>query len=345
MPVDSHLSPDPPRAGSLTAVPGLRVGHASDPKGTTGFTVILCEAGAVCGLDLRGGASSLRNPTVALPGHLVEKIHAVFFTGGSAFGLDAAAGVMRYLEERRVGFPVRGSRVPIVTGAVLFDLAVGDSRRHPDPAMAYRACRNARPRGVAEGSVGAGTGATIGKVLGMTRAMKGGVGTASLSRGALRVGALAVVNAFGDVRDPATGSLVAGARKPGKGFRLAGTEDLLRSGAAREAAPAESTTLGLVATNALLDREGACRLAAAAQVALARCLSPAHTSYDGDLVYALSTGKVAAGRLAVEALAVEALSRAILRGVQLARGLGGIPALREIPACGRRAQKDLICRR
>ena len=144
MPVDPRLPPLLPSPGSLTTVPGLRVGHASDPKGATGFTVVLCEQGAVCGLDLRGGASSLRNPTVALPGHLVEKVDAVFFTGGSAFGLDAAAGVMRYLEGRRIGFPVRGSRVPIVTGAVLFDLAVGDPRRRPDPAMAYRACRGAR---------------------------------------------------------------------------------------------------------------------------------------------------------------------------------------------------------
>lgn len=330
MPVDSRLAPLLPPTGSITAVPGLRVGHASDLRGATGFTVVLCEKGAVCGLDLRGGASSLRNPTVALPGHLTEKVHAVFFTGGSAFGLDAAAGVMRYLEGRRIGFPVRGSRVPIVTGAVLFDLAVGDPRRRPDPAMAYRACRIARASRVAEGSVGAGTGATVGKILGMSGAMKGGVGTASLSRGALRVGALAVVNAFGDVRDPSTGRLLAGARRPGRRFQLAGTEEMIRSGTRAGPGPAGNTTLGLVATNALLDREGACRLAAAAQAALARCLSPAHTSYDGDLVFSLSTGRVAAHRLAVEAMAVEALRRAILRGVLLARGLGGIPALRDV---------------
>jgi len=330
MPADRRLAPLLAPPGSITAVPGLRVGHASDPKGATGFTVVLCERGAVCGLDLRGGASSLRNPTVALPGHVAEKVHAVFFTGGSAFGLDAAAGVMRYLEGRRIGFPVRGSRVPIVTGAVLFDLAVGDPHRRPDPAMAYRACRIARASRVGEGSVGAGTGATVGKVLGMSKAMKGGVGTASLSHGALRVGALAVVNAFGDVRNPDTGRLLAGARRPGRRFALAGTEQRIRTGSGFGAGPAESTTLGLVATNALLDREGACRLAAVAQVALARCLSPAHTSYDGDLVFALSTGRVAARRLSLEVMAVEALSRAVLRGVLLARGLGGIPALRDV---------------
>ncbi len=314
-------------AGSLADIPGLRVGHASDRRAATGITVVLCDRGAVCGLDLRGGASSLRNPTVALPGHLVGKVHALFLTGGSAFGLDAGAGVMRYLEERGTGFPVRSSRVPIVAGAVLFDLAVGDSRRRPDPSMAYRACRSARAGRFAEGSVGAGTGATVGKFLGMARAMKGGVGTASLSLGRLRVGALAAVNAFGDVRDPATGRLVAGTRVSAGGGHLAGTEALLRSGGRGPAGPSESTTLGVVATNAALNREAACRLAAAAQVALGRCLSPAHTSYDGDLVFALSTGTVEANPLALEALAVEALSRAILRGVTRARGLAGVPAL------------------
>jgi L-aminopeptidase/D-esterase-like protein len=327
--------------GSVNDVPGLRAGHASDRNGATGFTVVLCESGAVCGLDLRGGASSLRNPTVALPGHLVKQVHAVFFTGGSAFGLDAGSGVMRYLEERGVGFAVRGSRVPIVTGAVLFDLAVGDGRRRPDPGMAYRACRNARRRHLEEGSVGAGTGASVGKILGMPRAMKGGAGTACLSLGKLRVGALAIVNAFGDVRDPGTGEILAGARSSPKAGRLVGTEALLRTGSRRVMEPAESTTLGLVATNAVLDREGACRLAAASQVALARCLSPAHTSYDGDLVYALSTGRLAADPMVVEALAVEALCRAILRGVVLARGIAGIPGAAEILPGGRTAVRRI----
>jgi L-aminopeptidase/D-esterase-like protein len=318
-------SPSTTIAGSLTDVPGLRVGHAQDLTAVTGFTVVLCDRGAICGLDLRGGASSLRNPTVARPGHVVERVHAVFLTGGSAFGLDAAAGVMQYLEEAGIGLSVRGFRVPIVTGAALFDLAIGSQLRRPDAAMAYAACREARAAGLAEGSVGAGTGATVGKILGMSRAMKGGIGTASSALGRLRVGALAVVNAFGDVVDPSRGRIVAGARAAGGGG-LAGTEALLRSGVTRRASRIESTTLGIVATNARLDRPAACRLAAASQAALARTLSPAHTSWDGDLVYALSTGTLGADRSVVEALGVEVLTRAILRGAGRARGLGGIPA-------------------
>jgi L-aminopeptidase/D-esterase-like protein len=319
-------------------IPGIRIGHATDLKGATGITVALCEAGAVCGLDVRGGGSSLRNPTVALPGHRVEKVHAVFFAGGSSYGLDAGGGVMRYLERRGIGFPVRGIRIPIVTGAILFDLGVGNPRRRPDDAMAYRACTKARVGRAAEGSVGAGTGATVGKYFGIRRGMKGGVGTVTLRSGPVRVGALAVVNAFGDVRDPGSGAILAGARDSARGSRLMGIEACLRrassvpSQAARLSAArgGDSTTLGLVATNAALTREQSCRLATASHVALARCLSPAHTANDGDLVYALSHGKVRADILELEALAVEALTRSILRAVRQARGLAGIPSRRDL---------------
>ena len=319
-------------------VPGIRVGHATDLKGATGITVVLCEAGAVCGLDVRGGGSSLRNPTVAMPGHRVEKVHAVFFAGGSSYGLDAGGGVMRYLERRGIGFPVRGLKVPIVTGAILFDLGVGNSRRRPDEAMAYRACTKARAGQAAEGSVGAGTGASVGKYFGIRRGMKGGVGTATLRAGRLRVGALAVVNAFGDVRDPQTGGILAGARHSARGSRLMGIEAHLRRGSSvpgrSPGQPAtqggDSTTLGLVATNAALTREQCCRLATASHVALARCLSPAHTAHDGDLVYTLSHGKVRGDILQLEALAVEALTRSILRAVRRARGLAGIPSRRDL---------------
>ena len=320
-------------------LPGVRIGHAADRRAATGITVILCEKGAICGLDVRGGGSSLRNPTVALPGHRVQRVHAVFFAGGSAFGLDAGAGVMTYLEGRGVGFPVRGVRVPIVTGAILFDLGVGSARRRPDAAMALRACRAARADRISEGSVGAGTGATVGKYYGMPRAMKGGLGIATLRRGSLSVGALAVVNAFGDVRHPKTGELLAGARAAPDGSRIVGIEAALSGDSMtphgrrlRPPAPGGSTTLALVATNARLTREQACRLAGASQVALARCLSPAHTAHDGDLVYALSTGSVSSDALVLEAMAVEALGRAIVRGVTLARGLTGIPAWRDLQA-------------
>jgi L-aminopeptidase/D-esterase-like protein len=319
-------------------IPGIRIGHATDLKGATGITVVLCEKGAVCGLDVRGGGSSLRNPTVALPGHRVEQVHAVFFAGGSAYGLDAGGGVMRYLERRGIGFAVRGLKVPIVTGAILFDLGVGNSRRRPDETMAYQACSKARAGRVAEGSVGAGTGASVGKYFGVSRGMKGGVGTATLRAGRLRVGALAVVNAFGDVRDPETGAILAGARDSAGGSRLVGIEALLRRASSipdRSRRPpgmlsGGSTTLGLVATNAAMTREQACRLATASHVALARCLSPAHTINDGDLVYALSNGNVRADILELEVLAVEALTLSILRGVRRAKGLAGIPSRRDL---------------
>ena len=320
-------------------IPGFRTGHATDLKGATGITVVLCESGAVCGLDVRGGGSSLRNPTVAWPGHRVEKVHAVFFAGGSSYGLDAGGGVMHYLERRGIGFAVRGIKIPIVTGAILFDLGVGNPRRRPDQAMAHRACTKARAGRCAEGSVGAGTGASVGKYFGVFRGMKGGVGTATLRSGALRVGALAVVNAFGDVRDPATGEILAGARDSARGHRLLALEATLRRSAAsspgraaRTGAPqgGDSTTLGLIATNAALTREQACRLATASQVALARCLSPAHTSNDGDLVYALSHGKLRVDPLVLEALAVEALTQSILRAVRRAKGLAGIPGRQDL---------------
>jgi len=319
-------------------IQGIKVGQASDRKGATGITVVLCEAGAVCGLDVRGGGSSLRNPTVAQPGHRVEKVHAVFFAGGSAFGLDAGAGIMRYLEERRIGFPVRGLRIPIVTGAILFDLGVGDPLRRPDAKMAYRACLRARSGPILEGSVGAGTGASVGKQFGIGRAMKGGLGSASLARGRVRVGALAVVNAFGDIRDPQTGRILAGARQSARGRRLVGIEAGLRRSPRARRGALDSTTLGLIATNASLTREQACRLAAASQVALARTLSPAHTMNDGDLVFALSTGRQSCDMLVLEALAVEALTRAMLRGIRLAKSLAGVPAWSQLE--GKRSESE-----
>lgn len=335
-PLSPHI---PGSSGTLNEIAGIRVGHVSDREAATGITVLLCEGGAVCGLDIRGGASGVRNPTVATPGHLVEKVHAVFFSGGSGYGLDAGAGVMRFLEQRGVGFPVRGGRVPIVTGAILLDLGVWNARRRPGPAMAYRACRRATTReAIPEGSVGAGTGATVGKLFGLPRATKGGLGTALLGLGRLKVGALAVVNAFGDVRDPTRGVLVAGARDARRGHRLVGSEQAIRRGIPHSPPEGDSTTLGLVVTNARMGRESANRLASSAQAALARCLSPAHSLYDGDLVYALATGRVAADPLVVESLAVEALARAILRGVMTAQGLARIPAWRDLER--HRVQRD-----
>src|SRR3989441_2104619 len=249
---------DSGRDGSLTDVPGFRVGHATDARGLTGCTVILCGDGAVPGIDVSGMATGLRDPGPCDPCHLVPAVHALFLSGGSAYGLDAAAGVMSFLEERRVGFRLREAIVPIVPAAILFDLSVGDPRSRPGPAMARRACRNASSGPVLQGNVGAGTGATVGKLHGVARAMKTGLGSASTRRGALVVGALAVVNAWGDVTDPKTGRIVAGLRDSPLGARRIGMAAALvdgaldpfarrgRPGSAHAARLPASTTLGVV---------------------------------------------------------------------------------------------------
>lgn len=313
----------------ITDVPGIRVGHATDEQGITGCTVVLCESGAVVGVDQRGGAPGTRETDLARPMHLVREAHAVVLAGGSAFGLAAADGVMRWLAERGIGYEALGVRVPIVPAAILFDLALGDPHAYPDAEMGWRACEVATDDPVAEGSVGAGTGATVGKVLGMGNAMKGGIGTAAEDLGGgLIVGALVAVNALGDVIDPATGDILAGARLPDGGF--ADALAVLRQ--MRVQPPGESTVIGVVATNARLDKEGACKVAQMAQDGLTRAVRPAHTMYDGDTFFALATGDVAADVNLVGAYAAEVVARAIVRAVRMARGRGGVPGLAD--RCG-----------
>ena len=323
----------PPDPGEAAAGPGVvegvTVGHASGVS--TGVTVVLCLGGAVAGVDLRGGATGTREVDACLPGHLVDRVHGLCLAGGSAFGLAAAGGVMRWLEEQGAGFPTRAGRVPIVPGAILYDLAVGDPRDRPDEAMGYAACVAAGKGPVAEGSVGAGTGASVGKLFGMGRATKGGLGCASAGQGDLRVGVLAAVNAFGDVVDPASGRIVAGARDA-EG-RFADTAACLSRGAIPPGfgtpPPDPSTTLVVVATNAPLDKVQACRLAAAGSLGVARAIRPVHTRFDGDVVFAFATGLVQAPLEQVAALAADLTAEAILRAVNAATGLGGIPAASE----------------
>ena len=320
---------------AITDIPGIRVGHWTDRRAATGCTVVLCEKGAVGGVDVRGGAPGTRETDLLRPGTLVQGMHAVVLTGGSAWGLDAAGGVMRYLEERGVGWAYGGGPVPVVVGAVLYDLRLGRGDVRPDAEAGYRACRAARPGAVAQGSVGAGTGATVAKALGMERCLKGGLGTASealpSAEGDLVVGALVAVNCFGEVVDPASGQVVAGPRAlPGKGG-FVGTIDVLRGG---EQAPwgAESTTLAVVATNARLTKEYACRLASVAHDGLARTIRPLHTLGDGDIVFTMATGDVAVEPMryvALEALAARAVERAVLKAVREARGLAGVPSAGE----------------
>ncbi|MDZ4339731.1 MAG: P1 family peptidase [candidate division NC10 bacterium] len=315
--------------GGITAVEGIRVGHASDFTACTGCTVILCEAGAVAGVDVRGWASGTRELDALAPQHLVTEIHGLLLAGGSAFGLEAAAGVMRYLEERGIGFDVGVTRVPIVPGAILFDLGIGDFRVRPDAAMGYRACEAAVRGKVEEGSVGVGTGATVGKLFGVRHAMKGGVGTASIElKGGLRVGALAAVNAFGDVRDRATGAILAGARDPDTG-KLADTVAQMKQGRSRRAFYVQSTTLAVIATNARLTKAEAILVARMGQGGLTRMIAPVHTAFDGDVLFALATGDVEGDVNLVGQAGAETVAEAVLRAVKTATSLGGIPAYRE----------------
>ena len=320
-------------AGGLTDVAGVKVGHFTDTRRPTGCTVVLVEAGATCGVDVRGGAPGTRETDLLDPVNLVQQVHAVVLSGGSAFGLDSAAGVMRWLEERKIGFPAGPARVPIVPAAILFDLAVGDAAIRPDAAAGYAAAQAASSAAVIEGNVGAGAGATVGKMLGFSRAMKAGLGTASvkLPSGAV-VAALAAVNAAGDVLDPATGQLVAGARTAA-GDGLEGTMRALLEGRAPAGPPkGESTTLVVVATNVALTKVEATKAAQMAHDGLARAINPVHTPWDGDTVFALSTGTAAVpgGVLTVGAVAAEVTARAILRAVRLARGLPGLPAAADL---------------
>jgi len=315
--------------GELTDVKGLRVGHATDERALTGCTVVLCSEGAIAGGAVRGLAPGTREVALLSPGTLVERVHAILLTGGSAFGLAAADGVMRYLEEQDVGYDVGVAKVPIVPGAVIFDLALGDPSRRPDAEMGYAACIAASDR-VPQGNVGAGTGATVGKVLGMGRAMKAGLGTASLKAGRLVVAALMVVNAFGDVWDPEENRIIAGARAmDGKGF--VNTLRALRGPLLRHALALRNTVIGVVATNARLDVAQANQLASVAHDGIARVIRPAHTLYDGDTIFALSMGRLRAAFPVVSAMAVEVVSLAILNAVWAAQDAGGLPGATSFP--------------
>ncbi len=323
---------------AITDVAVIRVGHAQNLKALTGCTVILCEGGAVGGVDVRGGSPGTRETDLLRPMHRVERVHAVMLSGGSAFGLSAASGAMSYLEGRGIGFDARVARVPIVPSAILFDLGIGDATVRPDSAMGYRACLNATDGRPAEGNVGAGTGATVGKILGPGQAMKSGIGTASLEiGGGVVVGAICAVNAFGDVVDPTTGIILAGARaadvgplRIGSPGYFADTLHVLKTAVGRTAlslAARQHTVIGVVATNARLDKAQINKVAQMAHDGLARTIRPAHTMLDGDTIFALATGKRRAAPTLVGAFAAEVTAQAIVRAVQTATPAGGLPGL------------------
>lgn len=321
--------------GSITDVRPLQVGHHSDARRPTGCTVVLCEAGAVCGVDVRGAAPGTRETELLRSENLVEQVHAVLLAGGSAFGLDAAAGVMRWLEARGIGLPVGPARVPIVPAAVLFDLWVGDAAIRPDAAAGHAACAAASTDAPAQGNAGAGAGASVGKLFGIERAMKGGIGTASIRVGGVTVAALIAVNAVGDVFDPATGTALAGTRGD-DGRPRRSTAAFARGELPAGALAGMATTIGIVATDARLTKPQANKLATMAHDGLARCIDPVHTMTDGDTLFALATGASGvAGNLGViGALAAEVTTRAVLNAVRSAHGLAAppLPAWRDLPA-------------
>jgi L-aminopeptidase/D-esterase-like protein len=313
----------------LTDIPGILVGHASDYDGLTGCTAILCEVGAVAGFDIRGSATGTEEFDVMNPLHVTDRIHGVMFAGGSAFGLEAASGLRRFLEHKGIGFPTGAGPVPIVPGAILYDLGIGKKHARPTREMGETAAAAASARAVIEGAVGAGTGATVGKLFGMTRAMKSGLGsfTVELPNGVL-VSSLAAVNGVGDVIDPMTGQIVAGARRSPDSREFIGSAAEMKRGATQSAFGRENTTLVLVATNARLSKVGATKLAQLASIGVARSISPVWTIYDGDLVIALSAGDKDADINALGVAAAEAVSQSILRAVKLAPSLGGLPGLK-----------------
>jgi len=326
------------QGGAITDVAGLRVGHHTDPRRPTGCTVVLADGGATAGVDVRGAAPGTRETDLLDPTHTVESVHAVLLAGGSAFGLEAATGVVRWLEAHGEGLAMGPARVPIVPAAILFDLWVGDPSIRPDAQSGWRACEAASAGAPAEGSVGAGAGASVGKLWGMGRAMKGGIGTASLRVAGVTVGALVAVNAVGDVIDPGTGRPIAGARTP-DGSRLAGTtESLLRGDLPPSLLPGTATTIGVVATDARLGKAECRRLAQAAHDGLARSIDPIHTRFDGDTIFALATGRtdaplhpVALGA-AVAAVTAAAVLRAVLSaGSLVGPGLPSLPGAASFP--------------
>jgi L-aminopeptidase/D-esterase-like protein len=314
---------------AITDVSGIKVGHYTHKETVTGCTVILCEQGAIGGVDVRGSAPGTRETDLLRPMNLVEKVQAVLLSGGSAFGLDAATGVVRYLEERGFGHDTGVAKVPIVPTAILFDLAIGDSQIRPGAEEGYKACLAATEE-VAEGSVGAGTGATVGKLLGIDRATKSGLGTASqeATEGVV-VAALMAVNAFGDVFDPRNGRLLAGPRDTeNKGFLS--TIELLKKGYQRCHPSPPNTTIGVVATNARLTKEQVNKLAQMAQAGVSQAIRPGHTMYDGDVLFALSLGDKESDINLLGAVAAEVVVEAIVRAVLRAETMGGLPSVRDL---------------
>jgi len=315
---------------AITDVTGLKVGHYTDPEAATGCTVVLCEQGAIAGVDVRGSAPGTRETDLLRPMNQVEKVHAILLSGGSAFGLDAASGVMRYLDEKKIGYATTGGTVPIVPAAVLFDLAIGNPKVRPGDKEGYQACKNAAGGEVHQGCVGAGTGAMVGQVFGTNRATKSGLGTASETIGNdVIIGAIVAVNALGDVYDSTTGKIIAGVRRlDGKGF--GNTVEYLKEEQSCQGNAGNHTTIGIVATNVSLTKEQVNKMAQMAHDGLARAINPCHTMLDGDTIFALSLGVKEGDLTAIGTIAAEVMQRAIIKAVTAAVSLASVPASKDI---------------
>lgn len=327
------MNPSQDDHGCITRIAGIEVGHFTNDSGPTGCSVVLCKAGAVAGVDVRGAAPGTRETDLLAPSNLVPHVHAVLLAGGSAYGLDAAGGVMRWLEENEIGLDVGVARVPIVPAAVLFDLMVGEPAIRPDAEAGYAACKAANAGPVQQGNVGAGSGAAVGKLFGMARAMRGGIGSASVTVGAVTVGALVACNAVGDVVNPDTGQTIAGARTANGKQLMHTAQALLRGETPHGLLPGTNTTIGVIATDARLSKAQAQRLAMVAHDGLARSINPAHTQLDGDTLFALATGAVPGepDLLLLATMAAEATARAVVRAIRAAESWtgGDLPAARD----------------
>ena len=324
---------DETASGGITDVQGIQVGHFTDSRRPTGCTVLIFEKGATAGVDVRGSAPGTRETDLLSPTNSVQQVQAILLAGGSAFGLDAATGVVRYLEEHGLGFHVGAVVVPIVPAAILYDLGIGDPKIRPTADSGYKACQNASSSMVAEGNVGAGAGATVGKMFGPKQAMKSGLGTASIRVGktGVIVGAIVAVNAVGDVVDPKTAKIIAGARKPdGSGFLDSMAQ--IREGRSVELPVGANTTIGVVATNVAFDKTQMTKIAQMAQDGLARTINPSHTLADGDTIFAVATGAISAraNHGAIGAIAADVMAQAVVRAVLRARGLPGLPAAADL---------------
>ncbi len=314
----------------FTDVDGIKVGNAQDLEGATGCTVVICENGATAGVDVRGGSPGTRETDLLDPQNLVDKIHAVMLSGGSAFGLDAASGAMKYLEEQDIGFDVQVTKVPIVCSAVLFDLVVGDHRVRPNLEMGYEACVNANNEECPNGNVGAGTGATVGKFSGVERAMKGGLGSYALQIGDLKVGAIVAVNCLGDVIDPETGEILAGLLDE-EGKKLVGTENILAQRySEKKNLFSGNTTIGVIATNGTFTKSEANKLASMAHNGYGRTMRPAHSIFDGDTIFTMATGKIEADINVVGFLAARTMERAVINAIKSADSSYGFKSYKDL---------------